>query len=284
MAGGSNMHNWRSVAGADGWASPWDLIAYNFNTRDPREVNWFLYHFVGCRHSNDGNKNLSFWHANPGVIYTRNNLNRRPDPIPVPAVTRPVAPPPPPKPLFRRGFTWFGAGFQVGGMGLVQGQHTVQAYMVNTEDVNCRFLFSSYMQRVGTGFGASVSTVLVFINGLYHPEDVRYAPDGDIDFQAAAGARWLALAKPIKHVPNMRRLVTAARARRHIDDKELLAGLATSVKSICKSYAYEESTDLKVTVVDMPVGAGYEGSLYYEFGTYRASMIRLTPEPYELAS
>ncbi len=53
----------------DGWAAK-DLIYYNFRTSDPREINWFLYHFVGCRHTADG-KNFTFRNASPGVIFTR---------------------------------------------------------------------------------------------------------------------------------------------------------------------------------------------------------------------
>lgn len=73
-AGGSPFRvdgtmNWGSIAGKDGWPAR-DLIYYNFRTHDPREINWFLYHFVGCRHSVDG-KNLTFRNARPGVIYTR---------------------------------------------------------------------------------------------------------------------------------------------------------------------------------------------------------------------
>lgn len=64
--------NWSKIAAEDGWGA-WDLIYYNFGTRDPREVNWYLFHFVGCKHSADGRQNLTFQAARPGVIYTRKN-------------------------------------------------------------------------------------------------------------------------------------------------------------------------------------------------------------------
>jgi len=69
--------NWSSVASEDGWSAR-DLIYYNFRTYDPREINWFLYHFVGCRHSSDGNRNLTFRNARPGVIYTRRRISTAP--------------------------------------------------------------------------------------------------------------------------------------------------------------------------------------------------------------
>jgi hypothetical protein len=64
-------HNYlvkRAVTGADSWKSlaifygrtdPWDVIYFNFDTYNPDEVNWYLYHYVGCRVSKDG-KNYSF--------------------------------------------------------------------------------------------------------------------------------------------------------------------------------------------------------------------------------
>ncbi|MBL8218311.1 MAG: hypothetical protein JNL62_03745, partial [Bryobacterales bacterium] len=51
--------NWWTVASKDGWADPWDFIDFNFKTRNPEEVNWYLYHFLGCRVVRDG-KNFSF--------------------------------------------------------------------------------------------------------------------------------------------------------------------------------------------------------------------------------
>jgi hypothetical protein len=56
----SDEENWWTLADQYGYSSdPWAIIIYNFGTRDPREVNWCLEHFVGCTHSNDG-KNYSF--------------------------------------------------------------------------------------------------------------------------------------------------------------------------------------------------------------------------------
>ena len=65
--------NWTSLAKLDG-CSPKELIWLNFQTYDPKEINWYLYHFVGCRYSNDGLVNLSFAWSRPGIIYTHHNL------------------------------------------------------------------------------------------------------------------------------------------------------------------------------------------------------------------
>src|SRR5271157_4141705 len=54
-----------------------DLCYLNFKTRDPREINWYLYHKVGCRLVTHDGKNYMFsdrdrWNkeaATPGIVY-----------------------------------------------------------------------------------------------------------------------------------------------------------------------------------------------------------------------
>jgi len=56
----SEEENWSSVARDYGFPDdPWAIIIYNFNTREPREVNWYLKELVGCERTTDG-KNYSF--------------------------------------------------------------------------------------------------------------------------------------------------------------------------------------------------------------------------------
>jgi hypothetical protein len=75
--------NWNSVA-KDAGMDVWNLIEFNFKTRDPAEVNWYLRNNVGCvLHTADG-KNYRFSSAaTPGVIY-------------LPSVPKPVGPKPTP--------------------------------------------------------------------------------------------------------------------------------------------------------------------------------------------
>jgi hypothetical protein len=66
------------VLGDDNWwkvakkfnIDVWALIEFNFQTRVPEEVNWYLRELVGCKHSTDG-KNYAFSGADPskGKIY-----------------------------------------------------------------------------------------------------------------------------------------------------------------------------------------------------------------------
>ncbi|MBM3761742.1 MAG: hypothetical protein FJW36_16030 [Acidobacteria bacterium] len=43
-----------SMAAKYGFADPWDIIQYNYGTKDPEEVNWYLQELVGCTKSKDG--------------------------------------------------------------------------------------------------------------------------------------------------------------------------------------------------------------------------------------
>jgi hypothetical protein len=73
--------NWQTVAAGFGVPDVWDLIWFNFQTTDPREVNFYLYRYVGCWQSNDA-KNFSFMGAEPGVIFIPPWGYKRPNPDP----------------------------------------------------------------------------------------------------------------------------------------------------------------------------------------------------------
>ena len=60
--------NWWSVARKVG-VDVWDLIDYNFETRNPAEVNWYLRRNVGCKTTTFDGKNYKFQGASPGIIY-----------------------------------------------------------------------------------------------------------------------------------------------------------------------------------------------------------------------
>jgi hypothetical protein len=51
--------NWWNLASKYNFADPWDIIQFNYGTKDPEEVNWYLKELVGCTKSNDG-LNYSF--------------------------------------------------------------------------------------------------------------------------------------------------------------------------------------------------------------------------------
>jgi hypothetical protein len=63
-----NDDSWTSLAQKKG-IDVWDLIEFNFKTRDPDEVNWYLRRNVGCRKATADGKNWRFSaDASPGFI------------------------------------------------------------------------------------------------------------------------------------------------------------------------------------------------------------------------
>jgi hypothetical protein len=55
---------------AFGSMNVWDLIYFNYQTKDPREVNWYLHHRTGCKTQDWDAKNFKFDDLDdPGVIY-----------------------------------------------------------------------------------------------------------------------------------------------------------------------------------------------------------------------
>jgi len=64
-----NEDSWTSLAQKKG-IDVGDLIEFNFKTRDPGEVNWYLRRNVGCRKTADDGRNWAFSaDASPGFIY-----------------------------------------------------------------------------------------------------------------------------------------------------------------------------------------------------------------------
>ncbi len=46
---------------------PMHLIQFNFRTKDPHEINWYLYEYLGCRRVTDDGKNYRFSVVDPRV-------------------------------------------------------------------------------------------------------------------------------------------------------------------------------------------------------------------------
>ena len=65
----SDGDTWSSVAAGSGVDPLW-LVQYNFETRDPSEVNWYLKHRTGCTKTTANGKNFVFTaSAKPGLIH-----------------------------------------------------------------------------------------------------------------------------------------------------------------------------------------------------------------------
>lgn len=70
---------WQSVARANNIKDVWGLIEYNFKTRSPAEVNYYLKSKVGCVDTTKDGKNWIFSSdASPGIIYLLPENTRKP--------------------------------------------------------------------------------------------------------------------------------------------------------------------------------------------------------------
>ncbi len=87
----SATDNWWSLARRYQLADPWDLIEYNFRTRDAKQTNWYLENYVGCNTTTPDQKNYSFSGTETsGLIYIppfATIPSHRPDP------SQPILPP-----------------------------------------------------------------------------------------------------------------------------------------------------------------------------------------------
>jgi hypothetical protein len=62
--------NWWSLAATHGRGDPWDIIEFNFRSRDPREVNWYMESYLGCRFPSPDGNNYRFDSSDePGLVY-----------------------------------------------------------------------------------------------------------------------------------------------------------------------------------------------------------------------
>ncbi|WP_207395358.1 hypothetical protein [Bremerella alba] len=65
----TDEHDWWILAANHRRTDPWDLIVFNFGTRNVDEVNWCLHHVLGCRRRSENGKNYSFGKPCTGKQY-----------------------------------------------------------------------------------------------------------------------------------------------------------------------------------------------------------------------
>src|SRR5437763_1922427 len=97
-----------------------DLAFFNFRTRNPPEINWYLYNKVGCRRVTHDGKNYMFSSVDqPGVIYL---------PAGSAATIRPVS-------QEERLNAWIGIGVKAGTTFAVPGIETVLGWALSLDQV-----------------------------------------------------------------------------------------------------------------------------------------------------
>lgn len=62
--------NWWNLATKYGRSDPWDIIEFNFGTRNPYEVNWYMEFYLGCSVPSPDGENFRFDGSDhPGILY-----------------------------------------------------------------------------------------------------------------------------------------------------------------------------------------------------------------------
>ncbi len=231
----------------------WDLIAFNFQTRDPQEVNWYLRENVGCCWPTRDHKNWMFsTDADPGVIYLPQQVIRLP----------PIQITPDPADPGKVSGIWFGIGGKEGGQFFLVGKETAVIKMWSWDSMDDSFWMSFDGWRLGPGLGGSIGTVVVIITCLVHPRDLQGEIIGGADFNASLGEKWDSFLKPLKEAKELTRLGKAAKGLLTVAQWEKMRDLVKDAISAAgiKTAGYAP----QVVVLDVPgAGWGLEISAFY---------------------
>jgi hypothetical protein len=245
-----------------------DLCYFNFKTRKPAEINWYLYHKVGCRRTTRDGKNYMFVAADsPGIVY----LPKQGHPPKVGDVAKKRA---------GRLNTWVGIVAKGGTQFVVVGIETVTGVAVSLDDASDWMAITASVNRVGPGWGASGGLAGVYVAGVGNPTQLNGHQEGDWDFNLALGANWGKAVKAGSKANKMQPLIqvlTKIGKRTPSGFKRALQGSpddhAELVKA-CRSLNETLGVDAlepKVIIFDLPfTGVGVEASAFFGVANFNA--------------
>ncbi len=274
--------SWGTVAQKHG-IDTWDLIAFNFQTRVPAEVNWYLRENVGCNKPTRDGKNWMFSSsASPGLIYL------------------------PPKggvvqldPLVIEGRKpsgiWFGIGPGGGGHLFVGGRDVKEFVVFSVDDYGDRFVLGMDGERWGPGLGGSAAASIVICTSLYDPYKLANKElDWQFDFQLNLAGKWGDLLKLVTRSGKGAKLAKfGAKVARAIGKDVLEAVvkhggkltqkqwevLATKVKEVATSSFDTKAKEPQVSAFEIPLGGvGAEVSFFFVKSTLRIDSVTWSDE------
>lgn len=270
-------------------ASARKLVAFNFKTTSPAEVNWYLYNKVGCRKTTYDKQNYKFSVPESGdpkqtiylpVLETETVIigeppanplkgmwvgigakvggadNFLPPPINIPAPGQPYVPP-------RNPYTFFPLPDYRG-----NDQILVSMWSLDRERRGETFQMKIDIERTGFNWGGGGGMVVVIVTGVdSKPGCLQgYSSDG-WDFNAALGGGWSSMAKAGKNAPALGKLAkvlnTTLRKGQSLSPEqwEKVWENAKAVNGLV-GHDYAGGAP-QVTIIDAPgVGGGAELSLY----------------------
>jgi hypothetical protein len=268
----ANQDSWVTLADRqvvrDAGMSARDLCFFNFRTRHPSEINWYLYNKVGCRITTHDGNNYCFSGADkPGIVYL-------PPVGPKPPVTDL-----PPRKSQPRMDAWIGIVGKAGTMFVVAGIETVLGYVVSLDDLGKGMGVGASVNRLGAGFGVTGGFSFVYITGVQSPKDLMNYQQMDKDFNIALEENWskLAGASKAKKLQPLIKVLTSIGAKTPAGLKKALAAnpdrwvdLVKAARSVQEYREHEEGPH--VMMFDVPfAGKGVEVSFFYGLATWNAT-------------
>jgi hypothetical protein len=246
-----------------------DLCYFNFRTRKPAEINWYLYHKVGCRISTRDGSNYRFTAADqPGTVH----LPKPGHLPPVGEITQKRK---------DRLNTWFGIVGKGGTQFVVVGIETVVGFAVSLDDPTKWMAITASINRIGPGFGASGGFAGVYVTGVTSPSQLNGHQEGDWDFNLTLGPNWGKIAKSAGRTTKLRPLIEAlakigaktptALKRMLKANPDKYGELVDSCRSFNDSLGMGSESGPKVLIFDVPLGGGgVEVSGYFGVSNFNA--------------
>lgn len=243
------------------------LCAYNFKTSNPAEINWYLYHKVGCRKTTGDRKNFVFHSdANPGRIYLPTLQGE--DIVVV------GQPPEPPLKL------WFGLGEKHGGILGIGGKENINGVLFAAHRFPECMGFMAEGWRVGGGLGGGIGLTGIVISGMdKHNELNGYVKPADWDFNVSVGAnvgKAVKLGKLAPAINFFKKLQVgrvaefAAKMKKIGADPEKAAELIKQLRGLKEALGMS-GNNLDVFAFDIPFVPGtLEVSLFWVASEYRS--------------
>jgi hypothetical protein len=157
-----------------------DLAFFNFRTRNPPEINWYLFNKVGCRKVTHDGKNYMFSSADqPGIIYLPVGSSKAIQPVPQAEELN----------------AWIGIGIKGGTTFAVPGIETVLGWAMSLDHLGKGMAISASINRLGLGVGATVGHTIIYVTGVNHPSRLcgwQQGPESwtDVDVNITLGENW----------------------------------------------------------------------------------------------
>ena len=252
-----------------------DLAFFNFKTRDPWEINWYLYHRVGCRRVTHDGKNYMFsTHdrqvkeaAQPGIIH----LPKVPSSLPVDQFPK----------KDESTNAWLGIVGKGGAMVAVVGIETAAGWAVSLDGISKGMAITVSTTRLGVGWGASGGATFVFITGVKQPSQLNGFQTGGGDFNIALGGnygKWVKSAMASKRIAPLVEALTKIGAKTPAALKmalktkpESYADLVKAGKAVMDYAGLSPNGQPDVIAFDVPFASGgAEVSVFHGVSTYYA--------------